>query len=160
MIPDRHKLELFNPGFIALGYVPPAVGPLARKSSAAVLFAGASCNKARRYDDDSATRRAHHAAQLPYLMAMSRFAHYLKVIMRDQIGSYLPRQSCEAYLNSWITDYVQVDDDVNEEKKARYPLKQVSIEVVDVPASLALSRPLCIWSRTSNFTHWKAVCTW
>ena len=70
---------------------------------------------------------------LPYILAVSRFAHYLKAMMRDKIGSFMSRKECEAFLNTWILQYVVGNDDVSAEVKARRPLREARIEVVEVP---------------------------
>jgi type VI secretion system protein ImpC len=63
----------------------------------------------------------------------SRFAHYIKVIMRDKIGSFLTRDNVSDFLNTWISSYVLIDDGAANEIKARYPLREARIDVTDVP---------------------------
>jgi type VI secretion system protein ImpC len=65
-------------------------------------------------------------------MATSRFAHYLKAIMRDKIGSFMTRQNCENYLNRWITNYVLLDDNASQEAKASNPLREARVDVSEV----------------------------
>jgi type VI secretion system protein ImpC len=64
---------------------------------------------------------------------MSRFAHYLKAMMRDKIGSFMSRKDCQDFLNTWILQYVVGNDDVSAEIKARRPLREAKIEVVEIP---------------------------
>jgi type VI secretion system protein ImpC len=66
-------------------------------------------------------------------MAISRFAHYLKAMMRDKVGKFMSRADCERFLNDWITQYVLADDTGSPEDKARLPLRDARIEVVEVP---------------------------
>jgi type VI secretion system protein ImpC len=70
---------------------------------------------------------------LPYVLNASRFAHYIKVIMRDKVGSFLTKDNVAAYLNTWISSYVLIDDAAANEIKARYPLREARIDVTDVP---------------------------
>jgi len=69
---------------------------------------------------------------LPYMLAVCRFAHYMKAMMRDKIGSFMSRESCQHYLNSWISHYVLLDDMAGQEAKAKFPLREARIEVSDV----------------------------
>ena len=64
------------------------------------------------YDKEAANANARLSTQLPYILAMSRFAHYLKAMMRDKIGSFMSRKDCETFLNHWILQYVVRIDDV------------------------------------------------
>jgi type VI secretion system protein ImpC len=84
------------------------------------------------YDKEAANASARLSTQLPYILAMSRFAHYLKAMMRDKIGSFMSRKDCQDFLNQWILQYVVGNDDVSAEIKARRPLREARIEVVDV----------------------------
>jgi Uncharacterized protein conserved in bacteria len=72
---------------------------------------------------------------LPYILAASRFAHYIKVIMRKKIGAFLTRSNIEGYLNTWIAQYVLLDDNASQEVKATYPLRAAQVSVTDVPGS-------------------------
>ena len=92
-----------------------------------------SCNKAKKYDKADANANARLSTQLPYILAMSRFAHYLKAMMRDKIGSFMSRYDCERFLNQWINNYVTIDDDASQSVKAEKPLREARIEVAEVP---------------------------
>ena len=98
-----------------------------------VLLSVQSAQKAKMYDKDAANANARLSTQLPYILAVSRFAHYLKAMMRDKIGSFMSRKECEDFLNQWILQYVVGNDDVAAEVKARKPLREAKIEVVEVP---------------------------
>ena len=81
-----------------------------------MFFGAQTVQKPKKYDRPEATANAAISARLPYMMATSRFAHYLKVIARDKIGSFMEADECEAWLNRWINNYVSADD-----KPARRP---------------------------------------
>ena len=69
---------------------------------------------------------------LPYVLAASRFAHYVKAIMRDKIGSFMTREDVERYLNNWVADYVLINDNASQEVKAQYPLREARVDVTEV----------------------------
>jgi len=96
-------------------------------------FIGAqSLQKPAEYDDPDATANANLAARLPYLFSTCRFAHYLKCIVRDKIGSFKERDDMANWLNKWIMQYVTGDPHASEEVKARYPLAAAEVVVEDV----------------------------
>lgn len=124
-ITDRRENELSELGFIGLCY---------KKGSAqAAFFGGATANKPKMYDQPSANANARLSAQLPYILASSRFAHYIKVMMRDKIGSFMTRENVANYLNNWIAGYVLLNDSAGQETKARLPLREARVDVADVP---------------------------
>jgi type VI secretion system protein ImpC len=92
-----------------------------------------SAQKPKAYDSDAATANARISAQLPYIFAVSRFAHYLKAMMRDKIGGYMSRSEAEAFLNRWIMNYVVSNDNVSMDVKASRPLKDARVDVVEIP---------------------------
>ncbi|MBN2321347.1 MAG: type VI secretion system contractile sheath large subunit, partial [Acidobacteria bacterium] len=106
----------------------------------AAFFSVQSCNKPKLYDSDAANANARLAAQLPYIMAVSRFAHYLKAMMRDKIGSFSSRSQCEIWLNKWITNYVTPDDNASPATKAKYPLREARVEVLEIPGKAGAYR--------------------
>ncbi len=114
-ITDRRASELSEPGLLALCYK--------KHSNEAAFFGGATLNKPTAYNIASASANARLSAQLPYILATSRFAHYIKVMMRDKIGSFASRENVAYYLNSWIADYVLLSDDAGQDTKARLPLR-------------------------------------
>jgi type VI secretion system protein ImpC len=83
--------------------------------------------------DPDATANAKLSSQLQYTMAVCRFAHFLKVMLRDKVGSYMSRDQCQDFLNSWISNYVLLDDKASQEAKARFPLREASVEVSEIP---------------------------
>ena len=124
-ITDRREKELADLGFIPLVHC--------KGTDYAAFFSVQSAQKAKMYDKDAANANARLSTQLPYILAISRFAHYLKSMMRDKIGGFMSRRECEDFLNTWILQYVVGNDDVAAEVKARKPLRDARIEVVDVP---------------------------
>jgi type VI secretion system protein ImpC len=124
-ITDRREKELADLGFAPLVH---------QKGTAnACFFSVQSAQKAKVYNTDAATANARISAQLPYIFAVSRFAHYLKAMMRDKIGGYMSREEAERFLNNWITNYVVSNDDAGATIKAQRPLKEARVEVVEIP---------------------------
>ncbi len=124
-ITDRREKELADLGFIPLCHC--------KGTDYAAFFSVQSSQKPKLYDDQKANANARLSTQLPYIMAVSRFAHYLKSMMRDKIGSFMSRTDAEAFLNKWITNYVTPDDTASPAMKAKCPLREARIDVVDVP---------------------------
>src|ERR1019366_3229315 len=91
-----------------------------------------SANKAKQYMNPDANANARLSTQLQYMFAVSRFAHFFKVMMRDKIGSYMPKDECESFLNNWISQYVLLDDSASQDQKAQRPLREARIEVAEV----------------------------
>ena len=124
-ITDRREFELSNQGFLPLCHY--------KNTDYAVFFGAQSVQKAKKYDRPEATANAAISARLPYLMASSRFAHYLKVIARDKIGGFMEANDCENWLNRWIQTYINPNENAGPEAKARFPLREASIEVKEIP---------------------------
>ena len=124
-ISDRREAELAKSGFMPL---------IHKKNSDFAAFIGAqSLHKPAEYDDPDATANANLAARLPYLFATCRFAHYLKCIVRDKIGSFKERDDMERWLNSWISNYVLTNPGLaSEEDKAIRPLSAAEVVVEEV----------------------------
>lgn len=124
-ITDRREKELSDLGFISLVHC--------KNTDYAAFFSGQTCNKPKVYNTNEANANARISAMLPYVLAASRFAHYIKVIMRDKIGSFMTRGNVEKYLNTWMANYILLDDDAPQGQKAKYPLREGRVDVVDVP---------------------------
>jgi type VI secretion system protein ImpC len=124
-ISDRREAELAKNGFMPLVH---------RKNSDFAAFIGAqSLQKPFEYDDPDATANANLAARLPYLFACCRFAHYLKCIVRDKIGSFKEREDMQIWLQNWIMNYVDGDPSHSSEStKARKPLAAAEVVVEEV----------------------------
>jgi len=123
-ITDRREKELNDLGFIALCHK--------KNSDMAVFFGGQTTNQPKVYNTFEANANARISAMLPYVLAASRFAHYVKAIMRDKIGSFMTREDVERHLNNWIADYVLINDNATQEVKAQYPLREARVDVAEV----------------------------
>jgi type VI secretion system protein ImpC len=124
-ISDRREAELSKNGFLPL---------IHRKNSDVAVFLGAqTLNKPAVYEDSAASANAELSARLPYMFATSRFAHYLKCMVRDKIGSFKERNDVQRWLNNWISQYVHdAPATVDESVRARYPLSAAEVIVEDV----------------------------
>jgi type VI secretion system protein ImpC len=124
-ITDRREKELADQGLVPLVHC--------KGTDYAAFFSVQTVNKPKLYDKEAANANARLSAQLPYILAMSRFAHYLKAMMRDKIGSFMTRQDCEKFLNQWIMNYVCADDNASQAAKAKLPLREAAIQVSEIP---------------------------
>jgi type VI secretion system protein ImpC len=123
-ISDRREFELSNLGFLPL---------LHSKGRDFAVFMGAqSCQKPKSYYDPAASANAELSAKFNLLLCTSRFAHYLKVMARDKIGSFMNLQECTMWLNGWIANYCVNPNGASDETKARRPLSEASIQVREV----------------------------
>ena len=123
-ITDRREKELADQGFVPLVHC--------KGTDYAAFFSVQSAQKPKVYDKDAANANARLSTQLPYIFAVSRFAHYLKAMMRDKLGSFMSRTDCERFLNQWIQNYVTPDDTASPSVKASHPLREASIAVSEV----------------------------
>jgi type VI secretion system protein ImpC len=123
-ITDRREKELADQGLAPLVHC--------KGTDYAAFFSVQSSNKPKKYDKPEANANARLSAQIPYMMAICRFAHYLKAIMRDKIGGFMSRSECEKFLNQWIAQYVVLDDNAGPAVKAEHPLRQANVEVSEV----------------------------
>lgn len=133
-ITDRREKELADLGFIPLVHC--------KGRDYAAFFSTQSGNKPKKYNEDYANANARLSSQLQYIFAISRFAHYMKSMMRDKVGSFMSRKNCEDFLNRWIAQYVLLDDDAGQEMKARYPLREARIEVEEVAGKPGVYRAI------------------
>jgi type VI secretion system protein ImpC len=131
-ITDRREKELSDLGFVPLVHC--------KGSDYAAFFGVQSAQKPKLYDEPAANANARLSTQLPYIMAVSRFAHYLKAMMREKIGSFMSREQAEAFLNKWIIQYVTPDDSASQDAKSKRPLREASIKVSEVPGKPGVYR--------------------
>ena len=124
-ITDRREKELADLGFAPLVHQ--------KGSSNACFFSVQSAQKPKIYTSDAATANSRISSQLPYIFAVSRFAHYLKAMMRDKIGGYMSKSEAQSFLNTWIANYVVGNDDAPLNVKAKRPLREANVEVQEVP---------------------------
>ncbi len=125
LITERKEYELAKLGFMALTHC--------KNTDFAAFFSGQSCQKPVEYDTDTATANAALSAKLPYILTVSRFAHYLKAIARDKIGSFTTQEKVSAWLNRWIMNYVTEDPTASEETMRQLPLREARIDVEEDP---------------------------
>ncbi len=123
-ITDRRDNELAKLGFLPLCHY--------KNTDYAVFFGAQTTHKPKKYDRVEATENAAISARLPYLMATSRFAHYLKVIGRDKIGSFMEATECETWLNRWIQNYANSNQNPGTAMKLQYPLREAKVTVREV----------------------------
>lgn len=124
-ITDRREAELSKLGFLPLCHY--------KNTDYAVFFGAQTVQKPVKYDRPEATANAAISARLPYLMATSRFAHYLKIMGRDKIGSFMEADDCASWLNRWIKNYVNANANAGPESKAKYPLAEAKVVVQEIP---------------------------
>ncbi len=124
-ITDRREKELSDLGFIALCHC--------KGTDFAAFFGGQTTQKPKLYDTNEANANANLSARLPYILAASRFAHYIKVIVRDKIGAFQTKEEVQKYLNRWLANYILLNDDAPHWAKAQYPLREGRVDVYDVP---------------------------
>ncbi len=124
-ITDRREKEFADNGFIPLVHC--------KGTDYAAFFGAQSANKQKKYDTDEANANARLSSQLQYIFAVSRFAHYLKSMVRDKIGSFMSRKDCESFLNRWINNYVTLDDSASAATKSKFPLREARVEVAEIP---------------------------
>ena len=123
-ITDRREKELADQGLVPLVHC--------KGTDKAAFFSIQSGNKPKLYDSDSANANARLSAQLPYMMATCRFAHYLKAMMRDKIGGFMSRDDCQRFLNRWISKYVTQDEKATPTIKAKFPLREARVDVEEI----------------------------
>ncbi len=126
-ITDRREKELDDLGFIGLCF--------RKASNQAAFFGAATTQKPKVYDTDQANANAKLSAVLTYILAASRFAHYLKVIVREKVGSFQTAEELAIFLNRWIGNYVLGRDDAGQGLKAQYPLREARVDVSEKPGS-------------------------
>jgi len=125
LIPDRRENELSELGFLPL---------LHCKNTEFAAFLGTqSCQKPKKYFDPAANANAEMSTKFNYMMCVSRFSHYLKVMARDKVGSIMDANAAQRWLQGWIDNYIDPNPEITgEEFKARHPLRAARIEVTDV----------------------------
>jgi len=125
VIPDRREAELSDLGFLPLLHC--------KNTDFAAFLGTQTAQKPKKYFDTSANANAELSTKLNYMMCVSRFAHYLKVMARDKIGSFAERGDMERWMNSWINNYViENPEDAGDEMRAKHPLRAAQISVTEV----------------------------
>lgn len=124
-ITDRREAELSSLGFMPLSHY--------KNTDYAVFFGGQTTQKPGVYEQPEGTANAAISARLPYVMASSRIAHYLKVMARDKVGSFMEAEDMQNWLNRWINGYVNASEDGGQEMRAQYPLREAKVQVKPIP---------------------------
>jgi type VI secretion system protein ImpC len=124
-ITDRREAELSKLGFLPLCHY--------KNTDYAVFFGAQTIQKPKQYDQADATANAVISARLPYIMATSRFAHFLKIMARDKVGSFMELTEMSQWLNGWIINYVNGNPNCGAILKAKYPLSEAQVKVEEVP---------------------------
>src|SRR5271154_5924397 len=124
-VTDRREKELADLGFIPVVHC--------KGTDYAAFFSVQSCQKQKMYDKEEANANARLSTQLPYILAISRFAHYMKAMMRDKVGSFMSRKECQDFLTNWILLYTVGNDNVAASVKGSKPLRDAKVEVVEIP---------------------------
>jgi type VI secretion system protein ImpC len=126
-IPDRREKELADLGFVPLVHC--------KNTDYAAFFSVQTCQKAKTYDTPAANANARLSSNLSYILAVSRFGHYLKSMVRDKIGAPMTRIQCEVFLNRWISGYTVDSASASAAMKARHPLAEARVDVMEVPGN-------------------------
>jgi len=124
-ISDAHEKELADLGFIALRKMP--------LTEYSVFYANQSVQLPPRFDGVGANVNARLSAMLQYVLCISRFAHFVKVLGRDRVGSVMTAEECQAFLQRWLMNYCEGSESAAPDIKARYPLREGRVEVRDIP---------------------------
>jgi type VI secretion system ImpC/EvpB family protein len=125
IITDAQEKELADLGFIPLCHC--------QDTDLAVFYGNQSAQKPKVYDELSATINARLSAMLQYMLCVARFAHYLKVMCRDKVGSFKGPGDCEEFLNRWLGEFTTSTEKGGSELKARYPLREGRVQVREWP---------------------------
>jgi len=124
-VTEHREKELAQLGFIPLCHCP--------DTDVAAFFSNMSLQRPAAFDRAAATANAGMSAMLQYILCVSRFSHYLKVIARDRVGSFDDPAACEKYLRQWLLDYTTANPAPNDEERAKYPLRDAQVQVRESP---------------------------
>jgi type VI secretion system ImpC/EvpB family protein len=124
MLSEYQEKELAELGFIPLCHCP--------GTDLAAFFSNQSVQKPKAYDREAGTVNARLSSMIQYVLCVSRFAHYLKVMVRDKVGSFTDPDSCERFLQQWLHAYTVANTE-SAETRAKYPLREARAEVKEVP---------------------------
>ncbi len=129
LLSERREYELAEEGFIGL--------TMRKGSDNAAFFSAQSCQAPKIFPNTPEGKEAETnyrlSTQLPYMMIMNRLAHYIKVLQRENIGTWKERSDIEKQLNTWLSQYVTEMDSPDPSTRSKRPLRQASVEVNPVP---------------------------
>jgi type VI secretion system ImpC/EvpB family protein len=121
IITDAQEKDLSELGFIPLCHCP--------DTELSAFYSSQSLQKPKKYDEPAATTNAKLSAMLQYILCTARFAHYLKVLARDKVGSFRGPAEVEEFLQRWILNYTSSIDEAGLETKAKYPLREARVQI-------------------------------
>ena len=124
LITDSAEKRLNELGFIALCHC--------YGTPYCALLSNASIQRPKRFSDRGATANARVSAMLQQILCASRFAHYIKVMIRDKVGSFTDEAECERMLDKWLRNYTTGRDDLSWEMRAKYPLRDFKVQVMGI----------------------------
>ncbi len=131
LITERREFELAEEGFVGLS--------MRKGSDNAAFFSANSCQKPKTFGNTAEGKEAEMnyrlGTQLPYLLIVNRLAHYIKVIQRENIGSWKEKAELQEELNKWISQYVSEMDNPSASVRNKRPLREAEIVVEDVPGN-------------------------
>lgn len=126
-ITDKQEAIFSELGFLPLSYC--------RNTNHAAFYSAPSIQKASEFDEDFANENARISSMLQYMLCVSRFAHYIKILGRDKVGSFMNPSTCEKFLQDWLRQYVTTDINAPQKVKAEFPLREARVEVNERPGS-------------------------
>lgn len=141
LVHDELSQSLADFGFISLTST--------TNSAKTVVYSAPSMHNPPGYDDVAAQHNARYAAQLQYVLCVSRFSHYLKILMRDKVGSFTSVDECQAYLKNWLLNYVMSTSDASEHLLAKYPLREAQVSVFEMPGQAGVFK--CVVRLTPHY---------
>ncbi|WP_409523511.1 type VI secretion system contractile sheath large subunit [Nitrincola sp. MINF-07-Sa-05] len=141
LVHDELSQSLADYGFISLTST--------TNSAKTVVYTAPSVHNPPGYDDDAAQHNARYAAQLQYVLCVSRFSHYLKILMRDKVGSFTSVDECQAFLKNWLLKYVMSTSDASEHLLAKYPLREAQVSVFELPGQAGVFK--CVVRLTPHY---------
>ncbi len=127
LVTDAKEKELSQLGFISLCHC--------YDSDLMAIHSYSSIQNSKNFTNEQTNENARLSAMLQHILCASRFAHYIKVIIRDKIGSFVNARRCEEDLQKWLNEYASGRDDLSWELQARYPLREAKVRVSETVAS-------------------------
>jgi type VI secretion system ImpC/EvpB family protein len=125
MLTEFQEKELAELGFMPLCHC--------HGTDMAAFFSNQSLQRPKVLDREAGTVNARLSAMLQYILCVSRFAHYLKVMARDKVGEFTDPSACESYLQRWLHRYTIANADSDADTKAKYPLREARVEIREIP---------------------------
>jgi type VI secretion system ImpC/EvpB family protein len=126
-ITDKQEAIFSELGFLPLSYC--------RNTNYAAFYSSPSIQKASEFDEEYANENARISSMLQYMLCVSRFAHYVKVLGRDKVGTFMDPASCQKFLQNWLRQYISTDPNASQNIKAEFPLRDARVEVNERPGS-------------------------